>query len=158
MSAVIIFVFFTFLGMSATVPVDEPATPQAVPNQAIQQQPSASSVPADQGSGFITQHKNPDGSTLTITKFNGPLPASAFQSPFGKCIAARIRILSSQLTIHFVWFAGATPFAHYGPTAPFIFPPWAHYGYPQYPASAVNLPSSQAQGPAQQITGSQTPS
>lgn len=34
--------------------------------------------PGGLGGGIITEQKNPDGSTITITRYNGPLPASAF--------------------------------------------------------------------------------
>ncbi|ODN04712.1 hypothetical protein Ocin01_01960 [Orchesella cincta] len=77
------------------------AVPAAVAAEpAVLAAPSASSAPAvatpavvapapavatpvrdPAGSGIVTEHKNPDGSTITVTRYNGPLPATAFQNP-----------------------------------------------------------------------------
>jgi hypothetical protein len=54
------------------------AVPVPVPVAAPEQATSLSP-----GEGTITQHKNPDGSIVTITNFKGPIPSSAFQH-FGK--------------------------------------------------------------------------
>lgn len=67
--------------------VAAPSVPATAP---VQQTPVVSapapiqaSEPAATGGGIVTEHKNPDGSTITVTRYNGPIPSSAFQSPLG---------------------------------------------------------------------------
>ncbi|CAL8096416.1 unnamed protein product [Orchesella dallaii] len=51
------------------------AVAPAVATPAVAQDPA--------GNGIVTEHKNPDGSTITVTRYNGPIPASAFPNPYG---------------------------------------------------------------------------
>jgi hypothetical protein len=88
---------FLLCGLGMAVPIEEviqaaPGPVAAPPVVVVKESPGVvappaatpQQVPSSEGNGFITEHKNPDGSTITITRFNGPLPASSFpQNPFG---------------------------------------------------------------------------
>lgn len=68
------------LNAPAPASAPNPPAPEPVP-QREPQQPHAQ--PMAQGEGTTTEHRSPDGSIITITKFNGNLPSTMFQ-PYGQ--------------------------------------------------------------------------
>ena len=87
---------------AAAEPVPSPAKSPSASAPVQPQAPASGPIPFA-GNGETTEHRSPDGSIITVTKFNGQIPDHLLQPHFpGKTIYCSLSLVFSQ-DLPYIW-------------------------------------------------------